>query len=120
MPDRMDGLRPGRSGRGKPINRDKWPPTGAQRVWLAYCDKVHQENGFPGSPAHPVRRKLNIEPAAAACCDGERLDHEPQMRAATNKWSYALPPGRSPSHHDRWLMPPGSRADIGAQSYAPP
>ena len=38
---------PGRGGRGKPISRERWPPPGAQRDWLAYCDKVHRENGRP-------------------------------------------------------------------------
>jgi hypothetical protein len=36
-----------RSGRGRPINQQAWPPSGARRDWLAYCDRVHQANGLP-------------------------------------------------------------------------
>ncbi|BBH70746.1 hypothetical protein ACTI_74310 [Actinoplanes sp. OR16] len=37
----------GRSGRGRPIGQQAWPPAGSQRDWLAYCDKIHQANGLP-------------------------------------------------------------------------
>jgi len=42
----MDGLKPGRGGRGKPVSRDRWPVAGAQRDWLAFCDKIHRVNGL--------------------------------------------------------------------------
>ena len=66
----MDVLQPGRGGRGKPINRDGWPPPGVQRDWLAYCDKVHRENGLPSL------RKLGREMPLAATRVGELLRGE--------------------------------------------
>ena len=66
----MDGLQPGRGGRGKQINRDRWPPPGAQRDWLAYCNKVHGENGLPSL------RKLGKEMPLAATRVGELLRGE--------------------------------------------
>ena len=35
-----------RFGRGKPINRQAWPASGVWQKWLAYCDKVHRDNGL--------------------------------------------------------------------------
>lgn len=54
----MDGVQPGRRGRGEPINRDRWPPPGAQRDWLAFCDRVHQGNGLPSRRALAERMGL--------------------------------------------------------------
>jgi hypothetical protein len=66
----MDGLQPGRGGRGKPISRDRWPPPGAQRDWLAHCDEVHRENGFSSL------RALGKEMHLAATRVGELLRGE--------------------------------------------
>jgi tetratricopeptide (TPR) repeat protein len=51
-------MQPGRSGRGEPISRDRWPPLGAQRDWLAFCDRVHRGNGMPSRRALAERMGL--------------------------------------------------------------
>ena len=66
----MNGLQPGRSGRGKPVSRERWPATGAQRDWLAFCDNVHRENGLPSL------RALGREMHVAATRVGELLRGE--------------------------------------------
>jgi hypothetical protein len=66
----MDGLQPGRGGRGRPVSRDRWPPPGAQRDWLAHCEEVHRGNGFPSL------RALGKEMHLAATRVGELLRGE--------------------------------------------
>ncbi len=44
-----------RRGRGEPIDRLGWPAAGTWRDWLAFCDQVHRDNGFPS------QRKLAAE-----------------------------------------------------------
>lgn len=42
----VDPMSSGRKGQGKPINREAWPADGPQRYWLAFCDKIHRDNGM--------------------------------------------------------------------------
>ncbi|MFI5845691.1 hypothetical protein ACIA8K_38910 [Catenuloplanes sp. NPDC051500] len=40
-------MSPSRSGRGRPINQQRWPGPGPWRDWLIFCDRLHRANGLP-------------------------------------------------------------------------
>jgi hypothetical protein len=45
--DAVGGKKPGRAGRREPVNQGKWPPSGARREWLEFCDQAHKAGGMP-------------------------------------------------------------------------
>ncbi|MEU8816719.1 hypothetical protein [Actinoplanes sp. NPDC048796] len=60
-----------RKGRGKPINRERWPSSGPRFDWLSYCDRLHRANGMPSQRAMATAMHLSQPGRVGAILRGE-------------------------------------------------